>query len=257
MANANLDFNKIEEPSKATNVNLVDDLEEAFQGCIHALTKDEAGFDDDSCAASVRQEVEQTTTKFIDLARQIEVFFLQKRFIVLNTSPELLLKEENSELRHEIQRKDDLLRKHFEKLDAWRQLLHAQDQQTPQRPGVGPGGVVGPQGVGGPSGMPVGVGGPGGGPGIGMPGIPPGMSPQQQQGPGPGNPMMMGGAGPQQGMMGVPGPVPVGHPGGPPPNPQMFMQQNQMRPNFNQGPLDYLLKTTNNIDSVGLGDGRR
>lgn len=48
-------------------------------------------------------------------------------------------------------------------------------------------------------------------------------------------------------------------PGGPPvpPNPQMFMQQSPLRPNFNQGPLDYLLKTTNNIDSVGLGDGRR
>lgn len=126
----NLDFNKIEEPK--ANINLVDELEEAFQNCIHGLTKEESGFGENN--KEIKQEVEQTTTRFIDLARQIEVFFLQKRFLVLNMNPELLLKEENSDLRHEIARKDELLRKHFDKIDAWKQLLQLQDQ--PARPPV-------------------------------------------------------------------------------------------------------------------------
>uniref|UniRef100_A0A182TVM2 Mediator of RNA polymerase II transcription subunit 28 n=1 Tax=Anopheles melas TaxID=34690 RepID=A0A182TVM2_9DIPT len=110
--------------------NLVDELEEAFQSCIHALTKEESatGIDKDE----IKVEVDQTTLKFIDLARQMEAFFLQKRFLLSALKPDLLLKEENFDLKQEIGRKDELIRKHYEKIESWKQLLS--DQQNFNKP---------------------------------------------------------------------------------------------------------------------------
>lgn len=65
--------------------------------------------------------------KFIDLARQMEAFFLQKRFLLSSLKPELLVKEDNLDLRHEISRKDELIKRHYEKIDQWKALLA--DQQ--------------------------------------------------------------------------------------------------------------------------------
>lgn len=98
-----------------------------FQACLHALTKQESasgGTDKDE----IKLEVDLTTMKFIDLARQMEAFFLQKRFLLSALKPELLLKEENLDLKHEITRKEELIRKHYEKIDEWKGLL--QDQQV-------------------------------------------------------------------------------------------------------------------------------
>lgn len=58
----------------------------------------------------------------------MEAFFLQKRFLLSSLKPELLVKEDNQDLRIEIQRKDELIRKHYEKIDQWKGLLA--DQQT-------------------------------------------------------------------------------------------------------------------------------
>lgn len=80
-------------------------------------------------------EVDQTTMKFIHLARQMEAFFLQKRFLLSALKPELVLKEENLDLRYEIQRKDELIRKHYEKIDQWKSLLMDQQPVSVQRNG--------------------------------------------------------------------------------------------------------------------------
>lgn len=151
----------------------------------------------------------------------METFFLQKRVLLLNTKPDLMLKEENFDLRQEIQRKDELLRKHFEKIDTWKHLLQLQDQS------------------GGPARVPSGVA------GVTQPGLPTGVAQGQ---PPPGAAPMMGMAPNQPPMIPVQQPMQ---------NPQMFMQQSQLRPNYSQGPLDYLMKTANNIDQVGINDGRR
>jgi mediator of RNA polymerase II transcription subunit 28 len=68
--------------------------------------------------------VENTIANFIDLARQMECFFLQKRFQLSVLKPELLLKEENIDLRHEIARKDELLKKHAGKIAKWKEILN-------------------------------------------------------------------------------------------------------------------------------------
>lgn len=97
------------------------------QACIHALTKQESatGIDKDE----ISLEVDQTTLKFVDLARQMEAFFIQKRFLLSALKPELVLKEENFDLRFEIQRKDDLIKRHYDKIDQWKKLLSDQQQQ--------------------------------------------------------------------------------------------------------------------------------
>lgn len=76
--------------------------------------------------------------KFIDLARQMETFFLQKRFLLSSSKPELLLKEENVDLRHEITRKDDLIKKHLQKIGKWKEYL-ADITAVPNRPPIPPG----------------------------------------------------------------------------------------------------------------------
>lgn len=68
-------------------------------------------------------EVEQTTLRFIDLARQMEAFFLQKRFLLSALKPEMVVKEDISELKIELARKEELLKKHYDKINVWQNLL--------------------------------------------------------------------------------------------------------------------------------------
>lgn len=101
--------------------NVVDEFEEAFQHCLNVLTKEEALPTGDK--DELRTEVEQTTLRFVDLARQMEAFFLQKRFLLSALKPEMVVKEDINELRIELTRKDELLKRHYEKINVWQNLL--------------------------------------------------------------------------------------------------------------------------------------
>ncbi|XP_069363912.1 uncharacterized protein [Maniola hyperantus] len=92
--------------------------------CLNVLTKQEAS----PCVE--KEEVKVEVERFIDLARQMEAFFLQKRFLLSAMKPELLVKEDNNELKCELQRKEELLRRHYDKISQWQNLLA--DLQTPQ-----------------------------------------------------------------------------------------------------------------------------
>lgn len=63
----------------------------------------------------------------------MDCFFLQKRCLLSKTKPELLLKEENADLRHEIARKDDQLNKHVLKIAKWKELLSDPRNQAGQQ----------------------------------------------------------------------------------------------------------------------------
>ncbi|XP_041989275.1 mediator of RNA polymerase II transcription subunit 28 [Aricia agestis] len=97
--------------------NLVEEFEESFQACLNVLTKQEAS------PYVEKEEVKVEVERFIDLARQMEAFFLQKRFLLSAMKPELLVKEDNNELKCELQRKDELLRRHYDKIGQWLNLL--------------------------------------------------------------------------------------------------------------------------------------
>ncbi|XP_055848833.1 mediator of RNA polymerase II transcription subunit 28 [Episyrphus balteatus] len=125
--------------SSNENGNLMDEFEEAFQSCLHALTKQESNTGNNK--EEIDLEVQKTTNKFIDVARQMEAFFLQKRFLVSTLKPDMLIKDENLELRNEITRKEALINKHYNRLEEWKNCLSDIQQQQgynkPPIPGQG------------------------------------------------------------------------------------------------------------------------
>lgn len=113
--------------SSNENGNLMDEFEESFQSCLLTLTKREPNTGTNK--EEIELEVQKTTNKFIDVARQMEAFFLQKRFLVSTLKPDMLIKDENQELRIEISRKDTLLNKHYSRLEDWKNFLSDIQQQ--------------------------------------------------------------------------------------------------------------------------------
>ena len=85
----------------------------------------------------MRGEVEQVTLRFLDMARQMDAFFLQKRFLLSTLKPEIVVKEDMSDLKIELARKDDLIKRHYEKITVWQNLL-ADLQGWAKSPAQGP-----------------------------------------------------------------------------------------------------------------------
>ena len=63
--------------------------------------------------------------------------------MIYNHKPEMILREDTTELKAELVRKDDLIRKHYDKLSKWKEMLadaQAQPQSLqPAGAGRGPG----------------------------------------------------------------------------------------------------------------------
>ncbi|XP_076300962.1 mediator complex subunit 28 [Lasioglossum baleicum] len=128
------------------NGNLIDEFEEAFQQCLSILTAKDEGLGNNGIGMSggltvdedeARSEVEQVTLRFIDLAKQMEAFFLQKRFLLSALKPELVVKEDINDLRVELARKEDLIKRHYDKIAVWQNLL-ADLQGWAKSPAQGP-----------------------------------------------------------------------------------------------------------------------
>ncbi|CAK9808094.1 Mediator of RNA polymerase II transcription subunit 28 [Anthophora quadrimaculata] len=128
------------------NGNLIDEFEEAFQQCLSILITKDEGLGNTGIGVSggltvdkeeARSEVEQVTLRFIDLARQMEAFFLQKRFLLSALKPELVVKEDINDLRVELARKEDLIKRHYDKITVWQNLL-ADLQGWAKSPAQGP-----------------------------------------------------------------------------------------------------------------------
>jgi len=91
----------------------------------------------------LRTDAEQNVAKFIEVAKQLETFFLQRRLQISVLKPEQLIKEvmslihqndkivyilgiieqDCSELKQELARKDELIKKHYEKISIWLNML--------------------------------------------------------------------------------------------------------------------------------------
>jgi mediator of RNA polymerase II transcription subunit 28 len=99
----------------------VDDLESSFEACFASLVSQDyvSGTDQEE----IRTGVDQCIQKFLDIARQTECFFLQKRLQLSVQKPEQVIKEDVLELRNELQRKEALVQKHLTKLRHWQQVL--------------------------------------------------------------------------------------------------------------------------------------
>ncbi|KAI5628203.1 mediator of RNA polymerase II transcription subunit 28, partial [Silurus asotus] len=107
---------------------LVDDLEASFEVRLLLVKSGDV----------VR--VDQCIQRFLDVARQTECFFLQKRLQLSVQKPEQVEKEDISELRNELQRKEMLIQKHLTKIHHWQQVLedinvqHKKPTELPQGP---------------------------------------------------------------------------------------------------------------------------
>ncbi|KAK6185787.1 hypothetical protein SNE40_007940 [Patella caerulea] len=101
----------------------IDQLEQAFKNCIEQLSSQEHFNTSDT--EENRVGIEQSVQKFIDLARQTESFFLNKRLVLSTQKPEQILKEDIQELKAELDRKEKLIEKHHERLQQWQNLLHS------------------------------------------------------------------------------------------------------------------------------------
>jgi len=112
--------------------NLLTDFETAYEEAIGTLTKEDNVFD--KSPETLNQELETKILKMSEMARKIETFFCQKRFLLHAHKPEYLLREEIQEMKTEINRKNELIRRHGEKITHWQALLQGEVQ------GVGGGG---------------------------------------------------------------------------------------------------------------------
>ncbi|XP_068005355.1 mediator of RNA polymerase II transcription subunit 28 [Melanerpes formicivorus] len=120
------------------NNTLVDELEASFEACFASLVSQD--YVNGTDQEEIRTGVDQCIQKFLDVARQTECFFLQKRLQLSVQKPEQVIKEDVSELRNELQRKEALIQKHLSKLRHWQQVLedisvqHKKPAEMPQGP---------------------------------------------------------------------------------------------------------------------------
>lgn len=89
-------------------MNPVDKLQEAFNACL-AIPADDS-----------RPSAEQNIAKFIEAARKLEVFFLQKQLLLSDSSDG---NDDISKLRARLRSRESLLSKYQEKLEEWKKIL--------------------------------------------------------------------------------------------------------------------------------------
>ena len=126
--------NLIMAESSSNSNSLIAQFEKSYAETMATLTQEDFLYD--KSPETLKAELDAKITKFTDLARQMETFFLQKQFLVYAHKPELHLKDESTELRQEIQRKDEIIKKHNDRLANCLKML--QDVQQQQKTAVGP-----------------------------------------------------------------------------------------------------------------------
>lgn len=89
-------------------MNTVDELQDAFKACLAVPV--------DDC----RSSAEQNIARFIEAARKLEVFFLQKKLLLLDNEDS---NEEITNLKAKLKARDNLLAKYAQKLEEWKRIV--------------------------------------------------------------------------------------------------------------------------------------
>lgn len=89
-------------------MNQVDKLQEAFNACLAVPADD------------LRPSAEQNITKFIEAARKLEVFFLQKQLLLSDSSEG---GDDINKLRAKLRSRENLIAKYQQKLEDWKRIL--------------------------------------------------------------------------------------------------------------------------------------
>ncbi|XP_054720496.1 mediator of RNA polymerase II transcription subunit 28-like [Uloborus diversus] len=107
-------------------------IDQTEAACLAALTNPDHFNVRDS--EEIKTGVEQTIQRFLDVAKQMECFFLQKRLLLSVQKPEHIVLENITELKNELLRKTHLLNKYNEKHQVWQNLLQQEIPGTPRPP---------------------------------------------------------------------------------------------------------------------------
>ncbi len=121
--------------TSAGGSSLIVEFERSYADILSSMTVENDSITEKS-GESMKPELEAKLHRFTDLARQLETSFLQKSFLLYSQKPELHLKDDSNELKLEIARKDELIRKHNERLSGWKTML--QEVQQQHKTAVGP-----------------------------------------------------------------------------------------------------------------------
>lgn len=89
-------------------MNPVDELQEAFKACLSFPTEDS------------KPSAEQNISRFIDAARKLEIFFLQKQLLLADNGEG---PEELTKLRTRIRARENLIAKYQQKLEEWKKVI--------------------------------------------------------------------------------------------------------------------------------------
>jgi len=112
-------------------------MEAAFQNCLSILVKEDNFNTQDR--EDIRAHAESSVVQFMDAARQLEQSFLQKRLLLSVHRPDYIVKEDIAELRDQLIRKDELIKKTQEKIARWKATLsdvqQARGELTPMMEG--------------------------------------------------------------------------------------------------------------------------
>ena len=106
--------------------NLLTEFEFAYEEAVGTLIREDNVFD--RSPETLQEELETKILKMSEVARKLETFFCQKRLLLHSHEPEYNLSDENQELKREILRKDELIRRHSDKLSQWQAMLSGQVQ---------------------------------------------------------------------------------------------------------------------------------
>lgn len=89
-------------------MNPVDEFQEAFNACLAVPSED------------FRSSAEQNISRFIEAARKLEVFFLQKQLLLSDSGEggEDLIK-----LRAKLRVRDSMIAKYTQKLEEWKKIV--------------------------------------------------------------------------------------------------------------------------------------
>ena len=109
------------ENSETKKATLIEEFKHAFQDIWAPLVTENNALFGSSHSEEARQSLENSVMRYIDIARQLETWFAQRR-IVLKT-PEQEIDEEIQDLKQEIERKDNLINKVLERSGKWKSEL--------------------------------------------------------------------------------------------------------------------------------------
>lgn len=118
--------------NNSNSANPLKEFENAFETCVGLLAN--SNCQQSAEGDELKLSVEQCAQKFLDKARELETFFVQKRYQLSSQRPEQNVFEELSDIKQEIARKDQLIERFNDKINHWQNILSDNPLPSVQQP---------------------------------------------------------------------------------------------------------------------------